>query len=84
MTSCLDNPLLEELGPLLLPPRARDLIRDKPIEQDRRRDVDTVLPTELDCDALSVSLDLGSSDCSFHIIPQSLLSARLFVPTPRF
>ena len=44
--------LLQELRPLLLSPGARDLIRDEAIEQNCRRDMDTVLPTELDCNAL--------------------------------
>ena len=50
MRGCLHGDLLrQELCPLLLSPRARDLVRNESIPENRRGDMDAVLAGELDC-----------------------------------
>lgn len=51
---CLDDFLSEKLGPLLLAPGAGNFVRDETIEENGGRDVDAVLPAELDCTTTSV------------------------------
>ena len=44
-----DDLLFEEFLPFLLAPGARDLVRDETVPEHGWRDVDAVLPRELDC-----------------------------------
>jgi len=41
-------PILEELGPLMLTPRARHFVCNQPIPEDSGRDMNSILPGELD------------------------------------
>ena len=49
--ACLEL-LCEPFCPLLLPPRARNLGYNDAVEKDGRRDVDAVLPAELDYNSI--------------------------------
>lgn len=72
--------LLEELLPFLLAPRARDLVRHETVPEHGRRNVDAVLPRELDCGVCAVHSATAPGHLARYVLVYFKSSVTAFPP----